>query len=694
MNFKTMATVALAATFLLGATPSARADEGMWTFTNVPRADIKKKYGFNVTDAWLDKVRLASVRFNNGGSGSFISADGLVMTNHHVASDALDKLSTPERNLYKEGFLARTRAEEAKVPDLELNVLMSIEDVTDRVNAAATADMDAVKSNAARRAAISEIEKQSLAATGLRSDVVILYQGGKYSLHRYKKYTDVRLVFAPEFDIAFFGGDPDNFTFPRYCFDLALFRVYENDAIVKVPSYFKWSKKGSSAGDLAFVSGHPGSTQRLNTIAHLEFLRDEELPLALKILDRNITLVKKYGAQGDEQERQSHDDLFGYQNSLKAYKGRLEGLKDEAIFGRKRAFEADVRAKVTADKRMKDSYGDAWDSVAKSRDSFKSYGLRRRMIDGAGAFNTSLFFYARQIVRLAAESEKPNAERLREYTDAARGPLEEKLFTQVPLYAQYEEAKLADSLALAVELLGAGDETVKQVLDGKSPAERAHELVTSTKVGDSAFRKSLVEAGNAAVLASSDPMIKLALAVDAESRSLRKRYEDEVVGPERAAYAKISKAIFEIEGEKLYPDATFTLRLSYGKVEGYAEGTQMIAPYTTISGAFERSGQAANKDPYRLPEKWLKAKERLNPSTPFNFVTTNDIIGGNSGSPVINKNGEVVGLVFDGNIQSLVGAFIYDGTTNRTVSVDSRLILEALTKVYDAKEIVAEITRR
>lgn len=694
MNFKTIASTALAAVFALGAAPAARADEGMWTFNNVPRADIKQKYGFTVTDAWLDKVRLGSVRFNNGGSGSFVSADGLVLTNHHVASDALDKLSTPEKNLYKEGFLARTRAAEAKVPDLELNVLESLEDVTDKVNAAVTAEMDVATANGARRAAIVEIEKASLAATGLRSDVVTLYQGGKYNLYRYKKYTDVRLVFAPEFDVAFFGGDPDNFTYPRYDLDMALFRVYENDAPVKVANYFRFSKKGSKAGDLAFISGHPGSTQRLNTVAHLEFLRDDELPFSLKVLARNIELLRKYAALGPEQERQSHDDMFGYQNSYKAFKGRADGLRDESILGRKRMFENELRAKVAADKRTKEAYGDAWDAIAKSRASARSYNTRRRLLEGGGGFNTSLFSMARMIVRMSAESAKPNSERLREYTDAARASLEERLFTQVPVYAAYEEMKLADSLALLQEELGAGDPVVKAALDGKSPAERARELVAQTKMGDAAVRKALVEGGASAVAASDDPMIKLAMAVDAESRMLRKRYEDEVLGPERAAYAKISKALYEIEGEKLYPDATFTLRLSYGAVEGYTENGAKIEPYTVIGGAFEKSAKAGNKEPYHLPDSWMKAKERLNLSTPYNFVTTNDIIGGNSGSPVINRDAEIIGLVFDGNIQSLVGAFVYDGTQNRAVSVDSRGILEVLEKVYDAREIVTELTAK
>jgi hypothetical protein len=693
MRLRNLAAAALAAVFASSAAPAARADEGMWTFNSVPKADIKAKYGVELTDAWLEKARLASVRFNNGGSGSFVSADGLVMTNHHVASEVLQHLSTPERDLFKTGFHARTRAEEAAAPDLELNVLASIEDVTARVNAAVRADMDAAEANAARRGAAVEIEKTSLAETGLRSDVVTLYQGGQYHLYRYKKYTDVRLVFAPEFDVAFFGGDPDNFTYPRFCLDLALFRVYEDGKPLATENYFKWSKNGSKAGDAAFVSGHPGSTQRLYTVAHLEYLRDEELPYMVELLEAEARLLKKYSALGDEQERQAHDELFGVQNSLKVYKGRLAGLRADALLARKRAAETALRKRVSTDKRMREAYGDAWDAIAKARASMKSYNMRRRMLESGHGLNSTLFSYARSVVRLAAESARPNGERLKEYTDAARPALEQKLFTQVPVYPAFETVKLAESLAHLEHALGASDATVKKILAGKSPEARARELVDGTKMGDAAYRKELVEGGAAAVEASTDPMILLARAVDAESRELRKRYEDEVVSVERGAYARVARAIFDVEGTKVYPDATFTLRLSYGAVKGYVEDGATVAPYTTLAGMFERSDRAGNKDPYRLPERWLKARERLDMAVPFNFVTTNDIIGGNSGSPVLNRDAEVIGLVFDGNIQSLVGAYAYDEKQNRTVAVDSRAIVEVLAKVYDAKELVEELTR-
>jgi hypothetical protein len=671
----------------------ALADEGMWTFNNVPREEIKKRYGFDVTDAWLKKVQLASVRFNNGGSGSFVSPDGLVLTNYHIVEDIVGELSTPQKDYAREGFLARTRAEEQKAPSLELNVLMSIEDVTARVNGVVKPGMSDADAFAARRAEMSAIEAESLKATGLRSDVVTLYQGGQYNLYRYKKYTDVRLVFAPEFQAAFFGGDPDNFNYPRYNIDMGLVRVYENDKPIHVDNYLKWSKEGAKEGELVFVTGHPGTTQRLNTVAHLEALRDTSIPLLLRMLERRRDMLKKYMAQGEEQTRRAQNELNGVENAIKVYKGQLAGLQDKSLMDRKRREEEALRKSIASNPQRQKEYGDAWDAIAKGRKGLASYERQRRILEAAGGFNSVLFTYARDLVRMAAESEKPNSERLPEFTDARRASLELELYSTAPIYDDFEKMKLADSLGFMVEVLGADNPTVKSVLNGKTPEARATELVDGTQLKDPEARKRLAAGGQKAIEASDDPMIVLARSIDKEAREVRQRYEQEVVGVERANYAKIARALFEIEGTKLYPDATFTLRLSYGAVEGYMENGQKIPAFTTIGGLYERSAKFGGKFPYNLPPRWVEKKDALDLKTPFNFVSTNDITGGNSGSPTINRRAELVGLIFDGNIQSLVGSFVYDQSVNRAISVDSRGMLEILRKVFGANEIADELTK-
>jgi hypothetical protein len=693
MKFKKVFCSILAALIALSMLDITRADEGMWPFNNVPRAEIKRRYGFEVTDGWLKKVQLASVRFNNGGSGSFVSADGLVMTNHHIASDTLQKISAAEKDYLKEGFYARTRAEEIKAPDLELNVLVGIEDVTDRVQGAVKPEMSAADAASARRAETAAIEKESRQQTGLRSDVVTLYQGGRYNLYRYKVYTDVRLVFAPELDTAFFGGDPDNFNFPRFDLDMAFFRVYENGQPMRTENYFKWSKAGAKEGDLVFVSGHPGSTARLNTVAHLEYLRDAGLPFTLRLLGRERQMLNLYSARGEEQARRAQEELLSIENSLKAYQGQYEGLKDSALIRKKLKDEQALRQKIAADPRKQKQYGEAWDAIARGRKDLTAYFRQYTLLERGAGLNSSLFQVGRTLVRLAYESARPDAERLPEYTDARRPSLEMGFSSPAPVYEDFEKFALADSLSFLRDELGADDATVKTVLAGKSPAERAAELIDGTKLKDLSYRKHLAAGGIKAIEESSDPMIRLARSIDEQARALRKRYEIEVQSNERTNYARIARALFETEGDRLYPDATFTLRLSYGAVKGYEERGRWIAPFTSFAGLYERADKFANKPPYKLPQRWVEKKSSLDLRAPFNFATTNDIIGGNSGSPVINKNAEIVGLIFDGNIYSLVGNFVYDQTQNRAVAVDSRGMIEALRKVYDARELADELTR-
>jgi hypothetical protein len=684
----------LAALFLSSPFASlVRADEGMWTFNNVPRAEIERKYGFKVTDEWLHKVQLASVRFNNGGSGSFVSPEGLVLTNYHIVEDFVGELSTPQKDYAKDGYVARTRADELRIPGTELNVLASIEDVTDRVNNGIDAQTPAAIAFAARRTAIANIEKESTDKTGLRSDVVTLFQGGRYNLYRYKKYTDVRLVFCPEFQAAFFGGDPDNFEFPRFNIDMALVRVYENDQPVHPESYLKWSTKGAKENELVFVTGHPGTTQRLNTVAHLESLRDLSLPMQIKVYERREAVLKKYMAQGGEQTRRAQNELNSVQNSLKVYRGQLKGLQDAKMLASKQAAETKLVSAIKADPRRQAAYGDAWAAIAKDRRALPTFERDRRFLELGYAFNTLYFNEARTIVRLAYESEKPDAERLAEYTEARRRSTENTLLADATVHDDLERAKLAASLDLLRETYGADSELVKRMLAGKTPEARAAELIGGTRLKDVNYRKQLIAGGRKAVDASDDPMIKLALSIDKEARLARTRYDNEVTGVERNAYAKIARAIFETEGDKVYPDATFTLRLSYGAVKGYKEDDgHEVAPFTTLGGLYDRATKFNSKFPYVLPPRWMEKKSAVDLKTPFNFVSTNDITGGNSGSPVINKDAELVGLIFDGNRQSIVGSFYYDESINRAISVDVRAMREVLRHVFNADNIVAELS--
>ncbi|MET0625813.1 MAG: S46 family peptidase [Pyrinomonadaceae bacterium] len=688
----------LLAASALGPAP-ALADEGMWTFNNLPRAEIKKRYGFEVTDEWVRRVQSATVRFPNG-TGSFVSPEGLVLTNYHIVEDIVGELSTAERDFAKTGFVAQTRAEELKIPGLALDQLVRIEDVTARVNGVVKAGMSDVDAGAARQAEIGRVEAEASKSSGLRADVVTLYQGGVYNLYLYRRHTDVRLVFAPEFQAAFFGGDPDNFNFPRYNLDMALVRVYEGGAPLRPENYFRWSQKGPREGELTFVSGSPGTTQRLNTVAHLEFLRDTGIPLLVRVLESRRDSLKKYMAGGEEQTRRGQNELNYAENFIKVYKGQLEGLRGSELMARKRGGEAALRAFAESSARSHKEYAGAWDSIAKARRGLSAYERERRLLGGGSltdygntGFNSVLFNHARLLVRLAEESAKPDAERLPEFADARRRALESALYSEAPLYEDFEQVKLAASLALLRDTLGAEHALTRKILKGKTPETRAAELISATSLNEVAYRKELAAGGKKAVDASNDPLIVLAREIDAEAREVRRRYEEEVIGVERTAYGKIARALFEKEGTGLYPDATFTPRLSYGSVKGYKESGKAVRPFTYFSGLYERSAQHGGKFPYNLAPRWVERKAEVDMKVPFNFVTTNDIIGGNSGSPTFNREMELVGLIFDGNIESLVGNFYYDESVNRAISVDSRGMLEALRDVYGAKAVADELTK-
>jgi hypothetical protein len=700
----------------IGLVASAAADEGMWLFNAPPLKQLKEKYQFEPTPQWLEHLQKASVRFNSGGSGSFVSANGLVITNHHVGADTLQKISDEQHNYLRDGFYARTRADEIKSVDLELNVLMSIEDVTARVNGAVKTGMNGEQASAARKSVIAAIEKESKDKTGLRSDVITLYQGGAYHLYRYKRYDDVRLVFAPEQQMAFFGGDPDNFEYPRFDLDICIFRAYEKGQPARIGNFLKLNPRGPVDGELIFVSGHPGKTDRQLTVDELADMRDRELPYLLSMFKRREVLLGSFGERSPENARRVRDDLFDDKNNCKRYDGYLAGLLDPQIWSALQSREQTLRDAVLHNAKMESLTGSAeaerhrlesrrgltgaYNRIQRAQAEIARnaavynylemerprFGIYRR----PRAFYSTLFKYARLLVRAADERTKPNGERFPEFRDSARESLELELFSTEPVHNDVELLTLTDSLTDFANAFGADDPLVKSVLGGKSPFDRASELVKGTQLKDVAFRKKLYAGGKPAIETAHDPLIDMARAIDLKVREAKKIFEiqEEI---KHQAYDEIAKARLAIEGTSNYPDATYTLRLSYGTVRGYEQDGKQIPAFTDFAGLYQRSAEHENKPPFDLPQRWIDKKSNLDLSTHLNFVSDADIIGGNSGSPVVNKAGEFVGIIFDGNIQSLVLDCIFSDKQARAVSVDSAAITQALRKVYDADALAKEL---
>jgi hypothetical protein len=663
--------------------PSARSDEGMWLFNALPVELLRSKHNFEITDDWSDHLMRSSVRFNVGGSASFVSSNGLVLTNHHVASDTLYKLSDDKNNYLDNGFTAKTLADELKTPDLELNQLVSIQDVTQRVTDAVSPEMSTEQAVAARRAIIAEIEKESLEQTGLRSDVITLYGGGKYHLYRYKKYTDVRLVWAPESAIAFFGGDADNFEYPRFCLDACIFRVYENEQPAKIEHFLRWSSEPLREMDLIFVSGNPGRTSRIFTSAALEFQRDHRMPYVLNLLRRREITLQQFGLRGAEASRRAKDDLFGIQNSRKAYLGMLGGLQDPSVMQAKRQAETELLELIAADP-----------SLAEAKTAFQSIAdIQSRRAEFLGkniVLNSQLFRLARTILEMLEEDQKPSGQRLPEYSDAGRESLEQQLYSAAPIYPDLEQNLMADSLSLMLESRGADDPLCVAVMKGKGPADRAAELVAGTQLFEVPVRRQIVQNGLSNLSSNDDTMLELARILNADYRHYRK-IEDDLSELEKQAYAKIAEAIFKARGTSTYPDATFTLRLAFGIVQGYEQGGVAVPAWTTMGGAFTHELAHLGQADFALPESWHQNKDNINADIQFNFVSTADIIGGNSGSPVVNRKGELVGLIFDGNIQSLTSNYTYDDRQMRATSVTGQAIEHSLRIVYDAGHIAEQL---
>ena len=666
---------------------TAGADEGMWTFDNPPAKLLEQRYGFTLTQSWLDHIRLSCVRLNDGGSGSFVSPHGLLLTNHHVARGQIQKNSTRDYDYIRDGFYATTGALEMKSPDLEVNVLVSMEDITDRVTAVYQTNDTPAQQSVRREGVIAAMERDNAAKSGLRCDVVTLYHGAEYWLYRYKKYTDVRLVFAPEEQAAFFGGGPDNFTYPRHDLDIAFFRVYENGRPIDSKDYLRWNQHGAKDEELVFVAGHPDRTARLSTLAQLELERDLIQPSAVKILMHRLAVLTKYSERGAEPARQSRTEIFNLENRLKVYEGRLRGLLDGNVMDKKRREEELIRAAVRANPEWQAAYGSAWDELAEAERKAAS-----RMKEGwYRSLDSDLMRLADMIVLYASEIEKPDSGRLNGFHEAQLESLRYQMFSPAPIYPDLEIARITGQLELALEELGPEDPFVKIVLIGRSPKEAAKALVDGSRLFTPEGRRKLVRGGIAAVANSDDSMIELARGIAPRRRELIEWTENNIHSVEQRASTQIAQALFTANGKSTYPDATSTLRLSFGQVKGYSTNGTQAPSRTTFYGLYDRAESFNFSPPWSLSRRYKEGRGRLDLATTLDFVTTNDVIGGSSGAPVVNRNGDIVGVIFDGNIESLVGNFVYEGERSRAVAVHTAAITEVLRKLYDAPALLKEL---
>ena len=667
---------------------SLTADEGMWLFNQPPLAQLRERHQFEATGEWLEHLQKSSINFG-GGSGSLVSEDGLLISNHHIGAGTLHRLDSPEKNYLRDGYNARRLADELPCPDLRLDVLESITDVTARVNAAVPPKVSPSGAFAARREIITEIEQESLDRTGLRSHVVTLWQGGAYHLYRYHRYSDVRLVFAPEQAIGAFGGDVENFEFPRHDLDICLFRLYENGHPAKVKQFLRFNPAGAAEGDLVFVSGHPGNTDRLLTVAELKDQRDRAMPARLDSLKRQEVLFGNWCARSEENSRRAKPALSGVQNGRKALDGRLAGLLGPDILPAIEQAETGFKARLAGKPEFATALA-AYERIARATRVLADQSARSALIEGGEAFNCESFGLARTLLRAPEESAKPNGSRLHEFIDSEREMLERGLFSGRPIYADVEILRLADALTHLAGQLGAENELVRKILAGRSPHDRAVDLIKGTQVREVAFRRKLYQGGAAALATTHDPMIELARLVDADARALRSVTE-EIGEIKHQAHAAIAAARNQLLGTDGYPDATGSLRLSFGKVQGYEESGAPVPAMTTLGSVFEKSAAMKQREPFNLPAAWERRKSALDKNIPFNFVSTCDIIGGNSGSPVVNRAGEFVGIIFDGNLQSLSGDIAYNDRQGRAIAVHAAAILEALDKVYGARDLVHEL---